>query len=517
MSDQSSEPEKYTIDDMIDRLKERDSTDDPTGELVTRADGTQAMKVRKRRRRTDQTATKESKRSQRLTVIRITSVVVLVVVAGLVAGIGMLYANSVSFRDGLTAKTEAASGAKADFNQFRMNPATANSNAVLLDWPSGNVLHNLALTSLVAKVSPASFLGKTFQGEEITARKGELILRTPVAGEPARYASPSDGPMPLRFSRYSVPLLDIYFGGERRNQNMLAKTEASLFPGNIPGQAEIRLNGGLLALENWPTLELDRSYMKVVDSNLEIKSLRFAIPAESAKQLRDRGHIDFSGTIKPLEAGATHVLAARLESFRLSYLLGADLGRFFIGNMENKDSPESNFLKLNPGSGADAVLELSVGNAPESRIDVRGFKFLSLIAEALEDNWYGSPTFDDNVSFEIRRVGGLVEMKKFNMVNRGKIALRGRLSNGEGGQIKGVIMLGLPATSISSTGNKTLEAMFGEEREGYRWVNLEIGGTGQVPTDNFLKLYQQAKNNLLGDPAKIEPGNDSFEGLTAPE
>ncbi len=516
MSEQSSDPEKYSLDEMMDRLKGREDEGKSEGELVTRSDGSQAMKVKKRRRRTNQTENKETKRNQRVQILQITAFAILIAALGLAAGIGIVYANSTSFRDGLTAKLETASGAKVDLKQFRMNPATANSNRVELDWPGGNVLESLNVTYVSAKIAPASFLGKAFAGEEIVANTGELILKAPEAGEPARHTAPAGGELPVRFGRYSVPVLDVFFGGEKRSTHMFGKTEASFFPGGITGQAELRFNGGLLNVEGWPALALDRSYMKFRGRELEIKSMRFGIPVAPNEKEPDRGHINFSGIVQPLDPGASHSLAVEVSEFRLSYLLGADLGRFFLGRLETVETPDSNFLLLSPGSADSAKLELAATNALDSNIDVSGFKFLATISQFLNDPWYKLPDFDNKVSIRISRQKDAVELKEISLEKRGRMAVRGDIRNGEGGQIRGKLRVGLPDSLILSSKSKALNGMFGQVRENYRWVELEIGGTSAVPTDNFLELFEAAKIGAESKEADtVTP--DSFESLIAPE
>lgn len=516
MSEQSSEPEKYSLDEMMDRLKEREDAAESGGELVTRSDGSQAMKVKKRRRRSNQAVNKETKRNQRVQIIQIAGFAVLIAIAGLLAGIGIIYANSTSFRDGLTSKLEAAGGAKVDLKQFRMNPATANSNQIGFEWPAGSALASLQVANIVAKIAPASFLGKAFTGEEIVAASGDLVLKTPVAGEPVRITEGATGVLPVRFNRYSVPMLNIYFGEGKSASDMVEKTEASLFPGVMPGMAELRLNGGLLRSGAWPPLALDRSYMVFRGPDLEVKSLRFGIPATTNQKEVDPGFIEFSGTIQPLDSGATHALAVELSAFRLSYLLGADLGRFFLGRLETVETPESNFLLISPGSPDPAKLELTTTNALDSRIDLSGFKFLSNLATALEDRWYELPNFDDGVTMVLSRQGGIVDVKEFSLEKRGRMAVRGTIRNGEGGTIDGQIRVGIPEGMISSVKNKRLEAIFSQVREGYRWIDLEIGGTSEVPTDNLLALYEAARADVeLQEPETRE--NDSFENLIDPE
>ena len=76
MSGSTGDPERYSLEEMMERLKAKpSSTPDPAdGELVTRADGTQAIKVRKRKRRSHQpqkeARTRARRRPQQLHLLR---------------------------------------------------------------------------------------------------------------------------------------------------------------------------------------------------------------------------------------------------------------------------------------------------------------------------------------------------------------------------------------------------------------------------------------------------------------
>lgn len=513
MSDPTSEPEKYTIEEMMDRLKNRDEKESDS-ELVIRSDGSQAMKVKKRKRRSNQAVNKETKRNQRVQVLQIAGFVILLVIVGLAAGIGILYSNSNSFRDGLIAKVASSTGAKAAFTQFRMNPATANATDATLKWPDGNVLASLVVGTVKAKIAPVSFLGKIFKGEEIIANSGELVLRVPQDGKTS-FSEKSDSLSPLIvFNRYSVPRLDVYFGIERIATSMLAKTEASFFQSTVPGQGEIRLSGGLLQIGDWPPMKLDRSYIKARNSELQIESLRFMIPATKNQRVPDKGTIDFTGTIKPLGMDATHTLAAKVESFRLDFLAGPDIGRFFLGTVETKELPDSNFLTFKPGSDEAALLEMTVSNTLDSRVDVSGFKFLSKLALILEDKWYGLPNFNTDTSLVLRRRGGNVQMSSLKLLQRGLMAIKGDLTSGVAGEVKGKILIGLPEAVIAASKNKVLNKIFGKVKEDHRWLEIEISGTSAVPFDNFEDIYSAAAAEVRA--ASEEQGAskpDSFDNL----
>ena len=159
MSAAPSEPEKYSIDEMMDRLKDSPSENPEDGELVTRADGSQAIRVRKRKRRSSQPHKEEVQRTRRARIIQVSAALVLVLVAALAIGGAIAYANSSPFRRSLVRKIEQVSGATIELQLFRMNPQTANAGSFSLAWPDGNVLKSLSMRGLTAEIFPASFFG----------------------------------------------------------------------------------------------------------------------------------------------------------------------------------------------------------------------------------------------------------------------------------------------------------------------------------------------------------------------
>lgn len=511
MPEPSVDPEKYSIEEMMERLKRRG---DDAKELVTREDGSQVMKMRKRKRRTNQAVNQETKRNQRVYMIQIAGFVFIAALLFLVGIIGVVYSNSVSFRKGLVEKAEATSGAKVDMKQFRMNPVTANSSRVSMSWPEGNVLSWFEVTSPEAKIAPASFIGNVFSGEEIVALKGDLVLRAPVQGEEVVFFKSSKAKPIFVFNRYSLPSLNIYFGGEKLPTNMLEKTEASYFPISGKKRGEIRLNGGLFKFGDWPHLNLERSYIKHTGSELDIKSMKFTIPIGTKQRGVDLGSIDFSGVIQPLQANTTHELAVSIETFRLSYLLGSDLGRLFLGSVMTKEVSGSNFFRFSPDSVEEALLELSLVHALDSRVDISQFDFLNYLALLLDERWYELPYFENDVSFLLRRQGDLVEIKNILLEQKGRMAIRGNLTTKEGGIIAGALNVGIPGNLISGSKNIKLDRVFGPLEDGYRWVKIEVGGTGAAPIDNFRQLYKGTNEDAVIEETKEDKDKpDSFDSL----
>ena len=80
----------------MERLKERGHEE---GELVTRADGTQAIKVRKKKRRSNQPHKEQERAKQRFRIIKLGIAFVLLTLVVVAAASMLFYYNSSSFRE----------------------------------------------------------------------------------------------------------------------------------------------------------------------------------------------------------------------------------------------------------------------------------------------------------------------------------------------------------------------------------------------------------------------------------
>lgn len=516
MPDSNSDPENYSIDEMLDRLKNRG---DGEGELVTRADGTNALKVRKRKRRTDQTRDNLKAQNQRMQLIQIAGFIIFMVVLAILCGMMILYSNSAPFRDGLIARIENTAGAETKLQQFRMNPATASAAKIEMIWSESHVMHRLQANSLKAKISPISFVGKVFQGQEVVAAKGNLFLTSPNSGDSSVIEAPEASR--VKFSRYSVTSLNVFFSKDQSWGRMLEDVEASYLPIKTSKGGEIRLVHGLLKMKGWPPLALDRSYIQVRERELDVKSMRFQIPVLDNQKNQDRGSIDLTGIIRPMDEGASHQLQVNVDSFQISHLLGnAGMGRFFHGRTITNPDEGSNSLQFTPGSGEEAVLRLNVTHSLDSRIALAQFKFLGHLAITLEDRWYELPSFDDEVKLLIEKSGHRVELEEINLEQHARMAIRGSISvKDEAGAISGSLKVGIPEIIIDAAKDRRLDVLFSSVREGYRWIDIELGGTSAAPLDNFKDLYQAVRlTNAPEVKAAPKPeGVDSFESLIIPE
>ena len=114
----------------------------------------------------------------------------------------------------------------------------------------------------------------------------------------------------------------------------------------------------------------------------------------------------------------------------------------------------------------------------------------------------------------VKRAGEKVTITDINLVHRGRMAVKGEISNAEGGGVRGELRIGIPETTVAAANDAKLSRMFGQVREGYRWVDLEIGGTAARPEDDFRSLYMDTSiPEKSGADEEQGDAPDSFEEL----
>lgn len=513
MSPVPSEPEKYSIDEMMDRLKQSTSENQTDGELVTRSDGSQAIRVRKRKRRSTQPEKNLATHSNRARIMQVSAALVLVFIAALIIGAAIIYANSSPFREGLAKKIAQTTGASVELEQFRMNPETANATKLSLQWPDGNVLKNLTLDILNAEIFPSSFLGKSFNGEEISVTVGTLSLQIPKPNQALWNAPVGDEASPIHFNRYRIPLFHLTLGEPTAPTISLSKSELSLNPENKNGHAQLSLYQGEVAIEGWPKLRLDRALVEFRGRQAEVIGLRLHHETD------DRGSLEFSGTVSPYEPDHVSTLAVELESFQLSGLTGL-LGNHFVGRVDSTPTPKSNYFSFLPTTDPSPTLDIAFQTTPASQMEVQGFPFLFALAQKLDDPWFERPVFEADAGGNFHRENGIVTLRNLNFENKGRMALRGEISLAPDQSLSGKLQVGVAEAMIVSSKDARLKSMFGAAQNGFRWVTINIGGPAASPTDNFKDLFSASIAPPPPTTSDQEPAGkegSSFEELTRPK
>lgn len=512
-----SEPEKYSIDEMVDRLKNHQPeglVED--GELVTRADGSQAIRVRKRKRRSQQLHKEQRQSSRRTRMIQVSSALILVLLAIFLAGVAIVFANSAPFREHILRHLALSSGASVELEQFRMNPTSANAGRVSLSWPQGNVLRNLTLRNVRANVSLASFLGQSFTGDELTCPEGILELRPcPLEKSPRTAAAVSDNP-PIRFNRYAIAKAQVLLGEPTAALIRLQNSEVSFYPVSVKDRAQLLLSGGDVILNGWPKLRLDRSHIEFRDAEMDIVSLRLRHETDT------RGVFELSGTVAPYAPRQAATLAVRLESYLLAGIAGPELGKLIVGRIDTLPDDTTNALSFSLGPEPAASLTIAFRNSPADSIELNGFPFLFGLAQTLGDDWFEHPVFENDARASIQRADGQVTIRNLNLETKGRLAVRGELTMTPDQRLSGKLEVGVATAMIKASTSRVLDSLFGPPTENFRWLTLKIGGTATVPTDDFTARFKATAPSsppatVPSAPPKSNADIPTFEDLTKPK
>lgn len=520
----------------MERLKGRPSEEPADGELVTRADGTQAIRVRKRKRRSEQPKREEAKRLQRSRAVQVGAVLVLLIALALGIGGMFLYTNTAPFRKKLSDGISRSLGANVEFKMFRVTPLAANADAVTLNWANGGFFKEVRLRGVTSKISPGTLFGRSISGESMMAREGEITLQTPLESRPE--AGGGEDGTPVEFERAVVNKLNVSFGDPTAPAFKIVGTEGSL--NTVPNKARktVNLHRGSLAFQGWPLLRIDRGLLEVQPTEIDLVGLRIN------DSLTPRGDLDLSGSINIHAPGTRSTLNVKLDSFNLVDLLGPDVGKLLNMRLDTREVTSSNYLAFTAADPGSAELSIAFTNALSSGIiredksdkskslsssnTLAGLNFLAFLAEAVGEPYYHRPEFDEATGI-IRRKGNQIDFTDLHLERKTHICVKGNLSIAPDKALSGTLRVGLPESVLHLSSNTRLEGMFSPASNNFRWLTVKLGGTLDQVSDDFSKNYaatatavpeQPVVPETPGapetDPAKpVDPGK-VFGELTTP-
>jgi len=474
MPSEQEDQDSYSIDEIMDRLRDREQRDEP--ELVTRSDGTQVVKVRKRKRRSHQPHKEAERRRQRARVVQIALVVVLLLaVAGSLVGV-FAYYNSRGFTDSLREKVATWSGAEVDFTQFRVTPVSAGATSMKCRWGAGNPLRQLELQGVSADLRMTSFVGAGWSGEEVFARSGTLRLGAADPSEPSRLAgAPEEGAQfPFRFIRYRCQDLSLVFGGSHGKSMRMRDVEASY--SILPSAGRLLLNGGVLSIWGWPDLPLERGLIQYRNGQLEVSSLRVG------SGITGEFKADIEGSLDP-RSSETAFLDVRLENFPLSKLAGDNVGRVMNVTIDSDAT-----LSFVPGDfdSYELVAPFTASQGTEGAfIDV--LPFLEVLRSEFPEEKIGSRNraFSTESEGLLRRKAGEISLERLRLEEKNLMALRGEIRVGEKDALSGEIEVGVAERLAAGHGSPNFLKVFATSKDGYRWAKVTLSGTIHRPADDL--------------------------------
>jgi hypothetical protein len=476
------EPEKYTLEEMMERLKERGHEE---GELVTRADGTVAIKVKKRKRRSKQPHKEQEKRNQRLRILQI-GIVFFLITAAIATATGMLfYYNSNAFRESTLQKIATWTGADVELAEFTVTPNTAKCATANFTWPEGNYLSQLQVMHPSAHLDISSFLGNKWGGTTVVGKTGKLYFSAADPAAPKR-SSPasSDTAFPFGFTNYRCEKLDIIGqGADRLPWVTIEGTEASLI--KTTRGTQTRFIGGLVKMNGFQPMLIDRGSIYFELGQMRVENLRF-------KPTAGTGTLEIQNSIE-LYSPESSKMELLLSEFPLEILLGNELEVIFSGHVDTPSNALNRLFSVKPGDLKSLKLQVGFRGSERDPLTIRNLPFLNELSRELQNPEYARQyDFSDRVEGELLRSDGETRVQGLRLEKKGAFCILGEVFV-KNGALGGTLQVGLPVSLLLDEQlHGALKQVFVRQEDGYVWCEVQLSGLPGQPQDTFAAQLQQA-------------------------
>ncbi len=493
MSKRSQDKETYSVDEMMDRLRqgERESQSQDKGELVTREDGTQALKVRKRKRRTDQSRVKVAKRRKKLVAVKSILLISIPLILGLACVILVVRFHSPSFVAGLRGHVYQETGATAKFSRLSPRGIQLRADSVRLFWPEGNQLDQLKLQKVEGDLNLFAFVTGEIKGQRLTASSGSLLLSE--RGN-RRVSAPKGEPLPQGGYRdYVCDDFALSFGRER-SLFRVEKAQATLKPRD--GKSSLlSLTDGKLFLPGWGSMRLNRSTLEIGSELVKISSIRVE---DGKREIVLKGQVDLLDSSHQL---AVEVLDGPLSSFNKE-----DLSKLFETDLADVVG-DFTFQSWDARS-CEMVL-----NCEPEKIVMGRLPFLSEMDSIFANVRYRNLEVTGKTRFDlIRDVKGL-RLENIDFYELGVFGLKGKIAVLENGKLSGKLRVGVPGHLDFSLAKQAKASFFsrGQKEGEFYWFDVDLKGSVIEPEDNFSSYLD------IAAPVPSLDEEDLFEQLTREE
>ena len=483
----SSEADHYSPEEMMARLKRNEQKKqrpitEQTGELVTREDGSQAIKVRRRKRRSEQPQKKRAKTRKKFKWAILGSLAAIV----LITTIGTIYIlaryNGSSFKQDTENTIVQLSGAnEVEITQLRITPISAKAKKVELIWDQNCFLDSVSLHHLEANVLATSFVSNDWIGEEIVASQAQVYIKTPV--NPTKTVEKKAN-SPYKFGAYRCNQLDLHFG-RNTEAPVLEDMRASLWI--LPdGRSQIAFNNGKMIMKGWPELEISSGIATLNAENVDVELL---LEANNSHQ----GELKIKGFIRK-----THNQPAKLEvnakNYPIEELLGKRLGRLINGKISAEMGTLQYHYNQLPSKSLSFVMPFR-----SNEIQMTEFPMFNDLKNLLGDTQYVDPAFNDCTGI-LRRTSEGVILEEIDFKSPSILTLKGQIIVQNSGKMSGELIVNLPRRLFSPG---TAPPGFTGPHDGVYTANVKIGGSVHNPYDNLNEILRRDRQYNTQRPKKI--------------
>jgi hypothetical protein len=507
------EPENYSIDDMMDRLRVRGGgARDGEAKLVTRDDGTQVYKMRKRKRRSVQPKKEKEKRDRRMRVAQVVGAVGLVAGAGLILLGSVIYLNTPGYHQKVGERIKLWTGAEPKLSQLRVSPISAGATSVELRWPETSVLQSLTVNGVGGDLRLPSLAVGVWKGTEMVGgHGGTLVLRQPTGEAPVMPAHSGDCPFQFR---YRSSQFNVLFGGEEQPMARLSSTEATFDVHNEAATSgNLRFEGGMLNISGWGDFVLNFASFQFEPDGMRVGNVRLSPGPKS--QGSEIEILNPNQNLFDLR-GAKSELAIRLHRMPIGVLLGSNFGGWLVAEVETPDGGDDGSLSYEANSPSPLSFRIPFRATASSFSYWKQLPMFGVLAKEVSENWYQNPNFDQEAAGTLFRAGASGGLDDLRFAARNRLTITGKLATDARGTLDGTLDVGLPDALVNEA-SAPLRAVFKRREGGYSWATIRLSGTGRQPQDDLQKQLDAVATTATPAAGGNEALDNAFRELTTPE
>lgn len=508
-----TEPENYSIDDMMDRLRSKgDGGRDSEPQLVTREDGTQVYRVKKRKRRSHQPKKAKEQQQKRFRIAQVIGAVVLVILVAVAFFASLVYLNSSSYRDAALAKVRTWTGAEPKVTQLRLTPVSVNADAVEFTWPAESMLANLKLHAIQGRLNFTSLFKGNWKGSELFSGQGGTLVLRPPGGKAYKPEIP-EGDSPFQFRYLRSTKFNVRMGDENAPAFAVRGSDASLeLHDGLGHTSNFRLEGGVLNVAGWGDFKLDLASLRFEPQGMRIGTVRLA-PLGA-----NQGKIEvFNPDNEPFVIGGDDAkLRIKTSSIALKDLLGPSFGSLLSSTVETPEGDNSGELRISTSDDRGVSWRIPFRAISNAESVASGLPMFETIAREMQESWYQQPRFDVEAKGTAVRDESSAGVENLILDARGRLSISGRVMAKADGTLEGELQVGLPNSAVAN-GSPSMRQVFERKGGGFSWAKITISGTSKAPADDLEAQLKSSTSITAPATGGDEALEDAFDQLIAPE
>ncbi len=454
------------------------------GELVTRADGSQAIKVRKRKRRTHQPKKKSKKKSiGRGKIIFFSSLVVLLILSGIGFAFLLGYYNGSRFEKKVEDSITANTGAKAEITRMQMSLGKAKISKIELNWDNERFpIQRIEAKGLKANYGIFSFLGGGWLGSELQAATANVKLRL-LDTEPD-FSLSGEPPVDYSFESYLGQRVDVDFDGSRR---WAVSEITAILEKNDDDESQIYVNNGTL-LSPIGEFAINNGILRFNEHSVDL-SLQ-------VKPLNKSGTIELKGDVG-YKKGDKVTLKSTFKRVAMDGWIDRAAKRLFDGEITQGDGTVSFYI------GENKDFEMST-KVTSNLIRISNFAFIDDLSLLLSDDYFISPRFTNGATALVRFTGEKTRVSDLNLVEKDQFKVQGYFELQKSGELTGEFKIGISMDTIPKAKEKLAHAVFTENDGIFIWTKVKLSGTASSPTDDLQARIEAAEVEIKNAQEKLE-------------